>query len=192
MKRSLLSSLLALCAIGCHSEPQRLEQPSLGQQRVERMATLCATHHEVPREVLEAFDDEDLRVLHALARDAERPLWVRSRAVSLAGARPSAETEALWRDLRRAPEEELRVQAAWAAGLARRGEERLTYSSALLVDDDVAVREAGAHLLALSGGEQAVAVARARVLVEPDPRVRAVLIRRVLRDEVSRAPPSGG
>lgn len=192
MKQRLFASLLTLSAIGCHSEPPRLEEHSLEQQRVERLATLCATHHEVPREVLEAFDDEDLRVLHALARDAERPLWVRSRAVSLAGTRPSAATEALWQELRRAPEEELRVQAAWAAGLARRGAERLAYSSALLQDDDVAVREAGAHLLALFGGEGAAAVARARVLVEPDARVRAVLTRRVLRDDVSRAPPSGG
>lgn len=174
--------------------------PDMQRSRVERMAELCTTHHALPAAAIARLDDEDVLALQVLARDRERPLWLRARAVTLAGARPSDAVHAMWREMRSAPERELRIQAAWAEGLAGGAQHRRGFAARLLHDDDARLREVGAHLLAIAGGERALTVARERIAIEEDAGVRAVLSRKILskaqpsalRSRPSRAPPDGG
>lgn len=176
--RLVVASLCLSSLLACGQE-----RPA---DRVARMARLSSTHHAIPADALASLDDADLAALRSLARDRERPLWLRLRALVLAGARPSEETRALWAALRQAPERELRVQAAWAEGLSRAGRDRVTYAAGLLDDGDEALREAGAHLLAIAtknDERRVLAIARARLPLEGSERVRAVLRRKVLEGE---------
>ncbi len=178
--RSGAIGLALTCVFGCTELDSDEGAAPGGDVRLARMVTLCSTHHALAPAQLDQLGEEDVRVLRALARDRDRPLWLRARAVSLAGVRPSAETRALWRELRSAPEGELRVEAAWAEGLSLAQEPQRTFAIRLLQDEEPAVREAGAHLLAIAGGEAARAFAQEHLRTEPDVVVRAVLSRKLL------------
>jgi hypothetical protein len=185
MKRALFLSLLVAApalASDVLITPAATRPPS--PTLVERLARLCEDHHAVPAAAVLALEEDDVRALVALARDPSRPLFVRGRATALAGARPTPVVEALWDELLAGPEGQLRVQAAWARGLARRGAQRSRWAQALLDDKDERLREAGAHLLFL--GPEPEAKARRRLRSEPAGVVRAVLERKLASRSATR------
>lgn len=188
MKRALVVSLSLLLAapvaaaegVGVRRRDPTPQQQAAKHERAERMARLCEGHHALSAETLLSLTDDDVRALVAVARDSARPIFVRARATSLVGVRPSVSVERLWDELLAAPERELRVQAAWARGLARHGSDRLGWAEALLDARDEAMREAGAHLLFLVEEREAAEVAASvRLHDEPEGPVRAVLERKL-------------
>lgn len=147
----------------------------------ERMLTWVSGHHPVPAKAFETLTATDFDALAALADDPALSIFARGRALGFLGARPDARSEGLWATARRSPHAELRIQAAYAQAVARKGQlERLRpFLLELLSDGDARIREVGVQALfalRLPGG---TTLARAQLEHERDPVNRALLVRRL-------------
>lgn len=178
--------LLCLLAAVAHAEaPKPLPtppapRPAPSEAALGRMLRLCGDLHAVSPQALARLSAEERRALAAIALDEGRPVYVRARAVAFLGARVDALAEAVWERARRDVHREVRLQAAWAQGLARAREGRgLAFARALLDDPDPRLREVAVHLLFLTAKDEAPEVAEEQLASERDPVVRALLERRL-------------
>lgn len=147
----------------------------------DRMRQSAAAIEGVSPEAVSGMTLGEQAALIAMARDTNERLYVRARAIGLVGALPNAEAEALWAAARTWPERELRVQAAWAQGLARRRTvEGFTFAKGLLTESESHLREVGVHLLFLLDTPQAVDVATDHLATESDPVIRRLIDRRLM------------
>jgi hypothetical protein len=181
----ILSLALALAVAASPAEVGEVVA-RMGAPAPERLAQaerICRVRHALDEAQLlrlAAEGPELHRAFAALALDEGRPLFVRARATSLLGVRADALAFAVWRAQRRAPERELRVQAAWAEGLARgETEPGRGFARALLDSPDRSLREVGIQLLARGASPAGLAAIRAHNERERDARLRALIHRRL-------------
>lgn len=171
------------------ADPRRADQPAARPADLSVSSTAAAAVEQRMRDAAHAIEATpgvakmtraEQRALIAIARDAKQSVYARARALGLCGAIPDDAAFALWREARAWPQRELRVQAAWAEGLARkRGPRFLPYARALLAEEEAHLREVGVHLLFIEGSAAAIALAKQHAAIEPDPVVAKLLARRL-------------
>lgn len=156
---------MLLLALACADVETRMHDAARAIEATRDVAKMTAAEH---------------AALVAIARDPKQPVYARARAIGLVGARPDDAAHALWRDARAWPQRELRVQAAWAQGLAAKRTKAFAPTvAALLADDEAHIREVGVQLLFLDGSAASVATAKAHSEREADPVVRKLIERRL-------------